>query len=155
MSNRFFEQPVLNSPYEFPNRHWELDGTGQPTQKIIERRRPAQFITAIPTHKGSAAEQATLVFGEGKDISTEKQQYEHTAIINSVRDQVDRWRRIPDPSHWQVTPETARLLQHWRHHRFSGVRPFFARSRRRRPSFGLRRWRHRSVARARVFSTTL
>ena len=24
-----------------------------------------------------------------------------------------------------MTPETARLLQHWRHHRFSGVRPFF------------------------------
>ena len=24
-----------------------------------------------------------------------------------------------------MTPETARLLQHWRHHEFSGVRPFF------------------------------
>ena len=26
---------------------------------------------------------------------------------------------------WQVTPETARLLEHWRHHNFSDVRPFF------------------------------
>ena len=26
---------------------------------------------------------------------------------------------------WQVTPETARLLEHWRHHDFSGIRPFF------------------------------
>ena len=25
----------------------------------------------------------------------------------------------------RVTPETARLLRHWRHHRFTGVRPFF------------------------------
>ena len=33
--------------------------------------------------------------------------------------------RWPNPSDWQVTPETARLLQHWRHHKFSGVRPFF------------------------------
>jgi hypothetical protein len=24
-----------------------------------------------------------------------------------------------------VTPETARLLHHWRHHEFGGVRPFF------------------------------
>ena len=24
-----------------------------------------------------------------------------------------------------MTPETARLLQHWRHHKFSGIRPFF------------------------------
>lgn len=27
--------------------------------------------------------------------------------------------------HWGVTPETARLLQHWRHHDFAGIRPFF------------------------------
>ena len=24
-----------------------------------------------------------------------------------------------------MTPETARLLQHWCYHRFSGIRPFF------------------------------
>ncbi|HEX9924259.1 MAG TPA: DEAD/DEAH box helicase family protein, partial [Anaerolineae bacterium] len=34
-------------------------------------------------------------------------------------------RMIPDPNHWRVTPETARLLQHWRQHRFSSIRPFF------------------------------
>ena len=128
MTNPFFEQPVLNSPYECPSRHWELDEAGQPTQKIIESRRQAEFIMAVPKakkRKGSSADQAPLVFDEGKGLSTEKQQYEHTAIINGVRWQVDRWRSIPDPSQWQVTPETARLLQHWRHHRFSGIRPFF------------------------------
>ena len=26
---------------------------------------------------------------------------------------------------WQVTPETARLLEHWRHYEFNDVRPFF------------------------------
>ena len=25
----------------------------------------------------------------------------------------------------RVTPETARLLRHWRQHQFSGIRPFF------------------------------
>ena len=25
LTNLFFEQPVLNSPYECPSRHWELD----------------------------------------------------------------------------------------------------------------------------------
>ena len=29
-----FTQPILNSPYEYPSRHWELDDTGQPTQRI-------------------------------------------------------------------------------------------------------------------------
>ena len=32
---------------------------------------------------------------------------------------------IPNPADWQVTPETARLLQHWRHYEFNGVKPFF------------------------------
>ena len=128
MSNSFFEQPVLNSPYEYPNRHWELDETGQPTQEIIDHRRPAQFITPIPNPKkikGSSVDQSRFAFGEAKDISTQNQQYELTAIINSVRQQVERWRGIPNPNQWQVTPETARLLQHWRLHRYSGIRPFF------------------------------
>ena len=42
-----------------------------------------------------------------------------------MRALVDQWRAWPNSSEWQVTPETARLLQHWRHHQFSGVRPFF------------------------------
>lgn len=28
MSNPFFDHPVLNSPYERPTRHWELDADG-------------------------------------------------------------------------------------------------------------------------------
>ncbi len=51
MDNRFFEQPILNSPYDYPVRHWELDSSGQPTQQIIEARRTAQFITPIPKSK--------------------------------------------------------------------------------------------------------
>ena len=125
----FFEQPVLNSPYERPSRHWELDETGQPTQKIIESRRQVSFISAVPTSKkqrGSSANQASLVFDKtARELETDNQQYELMQTINGVRQQVDRWRDLPNPSQWQVTPETARLLQHWRHHRFSGIRPFF------------------------------
>src|SRR3984957_10234665 len=123
--NPFFDHPILNSPYGYPERHWELDDQGQPTQKIVEHRRPAEFITPIPKPKKRKAKQTTLVFDEGLGLSTASQQYNHTAIINSVRNQVDRWRRLPNPNDWRVTPETARLLQHWRHHNFSGIRPFF------------------------------
>jgi predicted HTH transcriptional regulator len=45
MSNPFFDRPILNSPYECPRRHRELDAQGQPTQKIVERLRRAEFIT--------------------------------------------------------------------------------------------------------------
>ena len=128
MTDLFFEQPVLNSPYERPSRHWELDETGQPTQQIVESRRLAEFVTPIPQpkrRKGSA-QQANLVFDEAaQKLEAAGQQYDLTAIINGVRQQVDRWRGLPNPSQWQVTPETARLLQHWRYHSFSGIRPFF------------------------------
>jgi len=127
MDNRFFEQPILNSPYGHPSRHWELDETGQPTQRVTESRRRAEFITPIPRPKKrtGGAEQAALVFDEGKGLSTKEQQYDHTAVIESVRQHVGQWRRLSNPNDWRVTPETARLLQHWRHHEFSGIRPFF------------------------------
>ena len=127
MTDAFFEKPILNSPYEYPSCHWELDEAGQPTHNIIERRRRAEFITPIPKPKKrkGAAEQASLVFDEGRGLSTGEQQYDHTANINYVRQQVDQWRRLSNPNDWRVTPETALLLQHWRHHKFSGVRPFF------------------------------
>ena len=44
MSNPFFDHPILNSPYEYPKKHWELDDSGQPTQKIVDTRRRVSFI---------------------------------------------------------------------------------------------------------------
>jgi hypothetical protein len=86
MSNPFFDHPILNSPYEYPMRYWELDETGQPTQRIIERRRSAKFITPIPKpKKRKAAAQSRFVFDEGKGLSTKEQQYDPTSIINEVR----------------------------------------------------------------------
>jgi len=127
LSNPFFDHPILNSPYEPPRRHWELDDDGQPTQNILEERRRASFITPIPKPKKRTAsrQQEEIVFDEGKGLSTKQQQYDPNSIINEVRQHVGAWRALTNPSHWQVTPETARLLQHWRHFAFGDVRPFF------------------------------
>ena len=100
MSNPFFDHPILNSPYEYPTRHWELDDQGQPTQQIIESRRRAEFITPIPKpkkRKGSA-DQQQIVFDEGKGLSTEKQQYDPTSDHQEVRQHVDQWRTLPTPA---------------------------------------------------------
>ncbi len=124
----FFAGPILNSPYQSPSKHWELDASGQPTQQIIDRRRRAEFITPIPKpkkRKGSVSQQE-IIFDEGEGLSTKAQQYDPTSpFINQARVLIQEWRSLPDPNKWQVMPETARLLQHWRHHKFSGVRPFF------------------------------
>jgi hypothetical protein len=51
MTNAFFERPILNSPYEYPKRHWQLDDAGQPTNRIEEHRRRAKYVTPIPKPK--------------------------------------------------------------------------------------------------------
>ena len=133
MSDRFFDRPILNSPYEYPSRHWELDETRQPTSRILDRRRHVSFITPIPKPKKRG--QREMDFDEAAQaLETDGQQYQLMEIINALRRQVDAWRAIPDPARWRVTPETARLLQHWRshrassrseRHRFGDIRPFF------------------------------
>ncbi len=123
MTDAFFERPVLNSPYEYPSRHWELDEDGQPTGNVLEHRRRAKFISPIPQPKKRRnKKQAQLVYGE---LSTEAQQYDPTPIIDELRGLVDTWRALPSPRDWGVTPETARLLDHWRKYPFQGIRPFF------------------------------
>ena len=85
-----------------------------------------QFITPIPKpKKRGGGEQVALVLPEGQGLSTADQQYEHAAVISAVRKEVDLMAGSPEPVVWQVTPETERLLRHWRHHPFAGVRPFF------------------------------
>ena len=127
MLTSFFEHPILNGPYGYPARHWELDKDGQPTHRVIENRRRAEFITPVPKPKKrrAGADQAEIVFNEGAGLSTAAQQYDPNPIINLLRNKVDLWREIKNPNDWQVTPETARLLQHWRHHKFNKIRPFF------------------------------
>src|ERR671932_696212 len=133
MPEQFFEQPILNSPYLYPSRHWELDADGQPTNRILEQRRSADFVSPVPKpkkRKRAEAQQLGLVFEggftENGDVPVgDGQLYNPTQFINGVRSQVDAWRQLPNPADWKVTPETARLLQHWRQHQFQGVRPFF------------------------------
>ena len=126
MTDAFFEAPILNSPYEYPERHWELDEDRQPTTRILDLRRPAAYITPVPRARKQrgAAQQAVLVMDEGKGLSSEEQEYDPTSTINVLRREVDLWRASPEAS-WNVTPETARLLKHWRDYDFSDIRPFF------------------------------
>lgn len=100
MENPFFEQPILNSPYEYPAKHWELV-EGQPTQKIVDTRRRADFITPIPKPRKrkkakKTEEQVEMVFDEGKGISTAQQQYDQAPIINELRTYVDTWRTFSE-----------------------------------------------------------
>ena len=127
MDAGFFAKPILNSPYARPARHWELDADGQPTNRILDDRRRSDLITPVPKprRRRTTPAQASMVLGGEDGLSTESQEYNPTPIINEVRSYVEAWRQLPNPDQWKVTPATAQLLRHWRHHQFQGIKPFF------------------------------
>ncbi len=121
MSEEFFQSPILNTPYAEPDRHWELDGGGQPTSVIVARRRQSSLVSPIPKARkvrGKAIQADLLIDDEGG------QEYNPTEVINGIRSAVESWRQLPE-SQWQVTPTTAQLLRHWRTHDFANQKPFF------------------------------
>ena len=120
MSDQFFKKPILNSPYHRPTQHWDLDQNGLPTQKVIDQRRPASFITPIPRPRKQKAVQQNLDL-----FNTPSKNGELSLFINSIRDKVNQWRNLPDNNDWKVTTTTRDLLTYWRHHKFENLRPFF------------------------------
>jgi type III restriction enzyme len=120
MTKPFYEQPILNSPYHLPTRHHALDEHGRPLD-VEPRlgRRPSQYTVPVPGNRkarGNAQDQGSL------DLD---QKYSANAIVNEIRGHVAAWRALQNPNDWGVSPTTQRLLQHWRHHAFSGPKPFF------------------------------
>jgi type III restriction enzyme len=128
MTESFFERPILNSPYDIPRLHHALDKDGQPLDEPpVEGRRRSELITPVPRprKRKNKPEQEIFVFGDDEGLSSVEQEYNPTPIINEIRSHVASWRDLPNAADWSVTPTTARLLTHWRHHNFESVRPFF------------------------------
>ncbi len=130
MAESFYERPILNSPYEEPGLHHRLDDAGQPVDGPPETgRRRSELISPVPKprlrRQAGTLEQVTLTLSSGDGISSSEQEYDPFPIINDIRSHVADWRKLPSRNDWGVTPATARLLHHWRHHHFQGIRPFF------------------------------
>lgn len=128
MTRSFFEQPILNSPYERPRLHHALDDQGQPIDAPpIQDRRPSKHLTPVPKSRlrRNNAQQAVLGLDDPDGTPTLDQQYNPAPIINEIRNHVESWRSLKAETDWGVTPTTQRLLRHWRTHQFEGPRPFF------------------------------
>ena len=101
------DNPILNSPYEQPDRHYEVGPNG-PTGEIKDGRRPSEsFIPIAVSKKGKKGEpvQETIDF----DVTGERR--EQNTLINDIRRDVAQWRG--DGQYGGVTPITRKLLQHW------------------------------------------
>ncbi|MBC6443294.1 MAG: DEAD/DEAH box helicase family protein [Rhodobacteraceae bacterium] len=126
----FFDNPILNSPYVAPSRHWSLDDEGRPTDEVMKTRRRCALISGMPRPQGVARNDA----GQGElrlnpaGPGAQDHACNPTEFVNELRDRMHVWRTLPNPDDWRVTPTTRHLLQHWRAIQkddSQAIRPFF------------------------------
>lgn len=97
------ENPILNSPFEEPRRHYLFDDDGI-TDEIADSRRPSSYFIPIASPRK-----------KGKQLTFETQWTQDRAKenddINFIRRQVALWR---ERGYHDITPVTRGLLDYWR-----------------------------------------
>ena len=102
MSGVTIEDPVINSPFEEPRRHFRFDEAGI-TSEIVPARRKSSYFMPIPQAKKKGKQE--LLFNEWT-----QDRVKESEDINRIRERVARWRQ---GGHIGVTRTTRRLLDHW------------------------------------------
>ena len=104
MAQVVIENPILNSPFKEPARHFRFSDDGI-TNEIVEARRVSSYFIPIakPKRKG---EQLSLSF----DTEWTQDRVEENKFINRIRSRVAIWRQ---GGYAGVTKTTARLLAYW------------------------------------------
>ena len=92
------EQPVLNTPYEEPSRHWRLSEDNRAMAEVQQGRRESIGMLPVPKSQSS---QTALELDDTKLNKT----------VNDIRDAVSGWRRN---GYRRATKASRDLLHYWR-----------------------------------------
>ncbi|PIS29290.1 MAG: restriction endonuclease subunit R [Candidatus Marinimicrobia bacterium CG08_land_8_20_14_0_20_45_22] len=103
MSQVVIENPIINSPYDKPMRHFRFSDDGI-TNEIDDGRRISTYFVPIAKPKKKGATQLEIYTEWTQDRVKENQ------FINDIRRRVEIWR---NGSYVGVTPTTARLIAYW------------------------------------------
>ena len=96
------ENPVLNSPFEEPKKHFRFDEDGI-TDQVVEGRRISTYFVPIAPPKKKGPQTALPT-----DWTSER--VRENEFINQVRGDVTAWREAGCPG---ITPVTRELLEYW------------------------------------------
>jgi type III restriction enzyme len=102
MAQVIIPNPVLNSPFSEPDRHFYFDEDGI-TDKVVVSRRISGYFVPIPQPK-KRGKQLVL------DGDWTKDRFKESEFINRVRNTVGKWRF---GGHSGVTSTTRQLLEYW------------------------------------------
>src|SRR5665811_1367736 len=102
MSQVVIENPIINSPFDEPTRHFRFSDEGI-TNEIVDGRRTSSYFVPIakPKKKGKQ-----LQF----DTEWTQDRIEENKLVNDIRRRVALWRK---GGYVGVTPTTARLIAYW------------------------------------------
>ena len=103
MSQVVIENPIINSPFDEPTRHFRFSDEGITDEVAVGRRTSSHFVPiAKPKKEGSKQ----LQF----DTEWTRDHIEENKLVNDIRRRVALWRK---GGYVGVTPTTARLIAYW------------------------------------------
>ncbi len=105
MKQVVIENPVINSPFDEPKRHFKFTEDGI-TDEILETRRRSSYFIPIARPRGRGR-QTQLHF----DSEWTEDRLKENDEINRIRERVGAWRK---GGYVGITKTTARLLEYWR-----------------------------------------
>lgn len=103
MSQVVIENPIINSPFDEPSRHFKFSDDGI-TNEIVESRRISSYFLPIAKPKKK------LPKGLPSNTEWTEDRIEESKLVNDIRRRVGLWRKDGYPG---VTHITSRLLLHW------------------------------------------
>ena len=104
MSRVVIENPILNSPFREPTRHFRFSDDGI-TDEVVEGRRVSSYFIPIPRAKSKTRQQMAI------DAEWTQERIEENRFINDIRRQVAIWRK---GGYVGITSVTRRLLEYWK-----------------------------------------
>lgn len=102
MTDTVIENPILNSPFKVPDRHFRFDDAGI-TGEIVQGRRDSIYFMPIAKSKRKGKQMSF-------DTEWTRDRIEENKTVNRIRERVGQWRR---GGYVGVTPITRRLLDYW------------------------------------------
>ncbi|MCY4586266.1 MAG: DEAD/DEAH box helicase family protein [Bryobacterales bacterium] len=97
------ENPIINSPFDEPTRHFRFTEEGI-TDEIVDGRRTSSYFVPIARPKKKGSKQLQI------DTEWTKDRIEENKLVNEIRRRVAMWRQ---GGYVGVTPTTARLIAWW------------------------------------------
>ena len=101
MSQVVIENPIINSPFDEPTRHFRFTYEGI-TNEIVDSRRTSSYFVPIARPKKTGSKQL--------QFDTEWTRIEENKLVNEIRRRVALWRT---GGYVGVTQTTARLIAYW------------------------------------------